>query len=167
METQNNNLVQILSEKIGGATYPIYMPLILKKADYKKILPQKHNIDEILGDASNIDYYFAGLGVIGKKSRMYNPKGEFDQNLITELKKKKICGEIGLNFYDNNGNFINSGLQDRSIYLDIGEIKKAKNIIIAAFGKEKVVPLIGFLKSKITHVLITDLLTAKLLVDSD
>jgi len=163
-ETHNNNLVQILAGKTGGTPYPIYMPLILEKADHKKMLSESYVIKEVLGDASKIDYYFAGVGAIIKNSHLYNPNGDFNQAMLNKLKDKKICGEMGLNFYDIDGNFIDSGLEERAIYLDINEIKKIKNIIVAAFGKEKITPMLGILRTGIISVLITDSITAQSLI---
>lgn len=168
IKTHNNNLVNILFGKIGGKTYPIYMPLVLGSNKMKKILSKEHSIKEVLGDFSEVDYYFAGIGVVSDKSNMYNPEGEFNKDLIKKLNEKKICGEIGLNFYDIDGNFISSGLEERTIALSVSEIKKFKNNVIVAFGKDKIIPLKGILRAGIVNILITDSFTAKhLLYDNN
>lgn len=163
-EYQNNNLVQMLSEKIGGISYPVYLPLMLEKAEHKKLLSGNHDIKKILGNTSKIEYYFAGVGNITENSRMYT-LGGFNLNFLHELRDKNVCGEIGLNFYDINGNFINVGIEDRIFNLDIEEIKKIKNTVIIAFGKLKIDPILGFLRTGIANILITDSITAQLLME--
>lgn len=158
-EYQNNNLIQILNDKIGGAYYPIYLPLILESKEHKELFVADNNIKEILGGVSDIDYYFAGLGAISESSRMYK-LGGFDKVFLKELSDKKACGEIGLNFYDIDGNFINTSIDGRTVHLGIEDIKKMKNKIIISFGKSKVLSIKGFLKTKIADVLVTDSTTA-------
>jgi DNA-binding transcriptional regulator LsrR (DeoR family) len=157
---QNVNLAQMLSERIGGTCYPIYLPLILETPELKESLTQENVINKVIGDTSKIDYYFTSLGTISKNSRMYT-LGGFDLNFFNALISKKIVGEIGLNFYDINGNFIKAGLEDRTINLSVDEIQKIKNKIVIAFGDEKVDAISGFLKTKIADVLITDSKTAE------
>lgn len=162
---QNVNLAQMLSERIGGTCYPIYLPLILETPELKESLMQENVINKVIGDTSKIDYYFTSLGTISKNSRMYT-LGGFDLNFFNALISKKIVGEIGLNFYDIKGNFINAGLEDRTIKLNVDEIKKIKNKIAIVFGPEKIDALKGFLKTGIADVLITDSKTAeKVLTD--
>lgn len=165
VEYQNNSLIQMLSNKIGGASHPIYLPLVLESKEHKEFLSANNNINKILGNISDIDYYFASLGFISESSRMYK-LGVFDKAFLKELSAKKACGEIGLNFYDIDGNFIKTSIGERAVYLGIEPIKKMKNKIIIAFGKSKVLSIKGFLKTKIADVLITDSLTALELLKS-
>ncbi len=162
-EYQNNNLVQMLSERAGGKSYPIYLPLVLEKPEHKDLFLSESNIRKILGNTSNIDYYFAGLGTISENSRMYT-LGGFDLGFLKNLSSKKIAGEIGLNFFDTEGNFVNTGIEDRTINLGIDDIRKIKNKVIVCFGLEKVVPLKALLRANIVDVLITDSVTAESLM---
>lgn len=162
-EYQNNNLVQMLSERAGGKSYPIYLPLVLEKPEHKDLFLSESNIRKILGNTSNIDYYFAGLGTISENSRMYT-LGGFDLGFLKNLSSKKIAGEIGLNFFDTEGNFVNTGIEDRTINLGIDDIRKIKNKVIVCFGLEKVVPLKALLHANIVDVLITDSVTAESLM---
>jgi deoxyribonucleoside regulator len=162
-EYQNNNLIQMLCEKIGGNCYPIYLPLILENKEYRNILINDLKINTILKDTSKIDYYFTGLGTIEENSRMYT-LGGFDKKFLEELRDKQVCGEIGLNFYDINGNFVKTSIEGCIVHLDISEIKKMKNKVIMAFGKSKIDSLKGFLKTNIANLLITDSFTANRLL---
>jgi len=163
-EVESNYLIQMMSTKIGGTPYPIYIPLLLEKNEYKTILSQKSDIKKILGSGSEIDYYFSSVGTINEKSRVCTLDG-FDIDFIEELKSKGIVGEIGLHFFDRNGNFIKSGIEDRIINLSIEELRKIKNKIIIVFGKEKIEALKGFLKTGLCDVIITDSKTTELLLE--
>ena len=160
-EYQNNNLVRILGEKIQGSKYyQKYLPLIIDSLEYEKLLKKEDYIYRILKDTTEMDYYFTGIGTISTESRMFKLKA-FTSDNIDVLKKSGIIGEIGLNFFDINGNFINSHLDKKISKLGIEDIKKIKNRVIIAFGKEKIDALKAILKTKIPNVLITDSVTAE------
>lgn len=157
-EYQNNNLVKMLSDKIGGYHYQLYLPLILDKSKYKNLLQEENSIMKVLGDITKLDYYITSFGTVSTDSRMYK-LGGFDRNFIKALTKKKVIGEIGLNFYDIEGNFISTKVGEKIVNIKIDDIKKIKNKIIIGFGKEKVKALKGLLETKIPDILITDSIT--------
>lgn len=154
-EYQNNDLIKMLCERIGGICHPIYLPIMFKKLIDRDTLLDENELLKIVNDPSLVDYYIAGISPISKKSNYYT-LGFFNEKFIKDLRDKNIVGEIGLNFFDNHGNFIKSGIEDRIINLRIDTIKKIKNKVVIATGKEKIIPLKGLLKSGIPDVLITD-----------
>jgi DNA-binding transcriptional regulator LsrR (DeoR family) len=157
-EYQNNYLVQNLSEKIGGSAYLIYLPLVIENS-LEELMKMNNNVEQYIGSTSNIDYYFHGIGVISERARLY-PHHGWNKNFIQRLKNKNIVGEIGFNFFDLEGNFIASELEERTIRLNSEQIKKIKNKIAIVSGKEKVLPLKGYLHTGLCDVLITDSKTA-------
>ncbi len=157
-EYQNNYLVHSLSERIGGSAYLMYLPLTSTNS-VDNLIEMNNNIQNFIGSSSKIDYYFHGIGIVSKKARLY-PHHGFDQEFIHRLKEKKIVGEIGFNFFDINGNFIETGIEDRSIRLSSSQIKKIKTRVAIACGNDKVIPLKGYLKTGLCDVLVTDSKTA-------
>lgn len=157
-EYQNNSLIQTLGERIGGTAYPIYLPLVFETPS-EEILKMESNIDQFLGSTSKIDYFFHGVGTVSEQARLY-PYHGFDKEFIQTLKDKKIVGEVGFNFFDIDGRFIESGIEDRSIMLGIDKIEKMKTKVAIVCGAEKVNPLKGYLKTGLCDILITDSKTA-------
>lgn len=162
-EYQNNSLVQTLSERIGGTAYPIYLPLIFE-TPVEEILKMQSNIDQFLGSTSKIDYFFHGVGMASEQARLY-PYHGFDKEFLQTLKDKEIVGEVGFNFFDINGRFIESGLEDRAIMLGIDKIEKIKNKVAIVCGKGKIGPLKGYLNTGLCDVLVTDSKTASSIIN--
>ena len=162
-EYQNNYLVQLLSEKVGGSAYLIYLPLIFD-SPIEEFIKKESNIEEFLGSASKIDYYFHGIGTVSEKARLY-PHHGFNQKFLKNLWDKGIVGEVGFNFFDIEGNFIKTEIDNRSVKLDADQIKKIKTKVAIVCGQEKVIPLKGFLKTGLCDVLVTDSETAFSLID--
>ncbi len=165
-EYESNRLVQQLSEKIGGTFYPVYLPLILKNANYKEILKDEYVLNNIDFDSSKNDVYISGISAISTKSRLYT-LGSFELDFLNSLKAKNIIGEVGLNFYDIDGEFIQTEFDDRIVKLNVDKILKIKNRVIMAFGKDKILSLKGILKTGLPTILVTDELTALELLKND
>ena len=88
-------------------------------------------------------------------------------NFLHQLREKGIIGEIGWNFYNVNGKFIETGFENKIVNLSVSEIRKMKKKVTIAFGKEKIEVLKAFLKTGITNILITDSLTAIGILDKN
>ncbi len=157
-EYQNNYLVQLLSEKVGGSAYLIYLPLIFD-SPVEQFIKKENNIEEFLGSTDKIDYYFHGIGTVSDKARLY-PHHGFNQKFLRSLWDKGIVGEVGFNFFNIEGNFIKTEIDNRIVKLDNEQLRKIKNKVAIVCGIEKIVPLKGYLRTGLCDVLITDSETA-------
>ncbi len=72
------------------------------------------------------------------------------------LKKKGAVGDIGLRFFDIDGNAVQSNFDERVIGANLDEIKKIPRVIGLAGGPQKFKAVLGALKGKYIKVLITD-----------
>jgi deoxyribonucleoside regulator len=164
-EYQNNNLTTMLAEKVSGTGYPVYLPLFVTESVSRELVEKEINIYKILESPSKIDYYITGVGPISSDSRLYIYSG-VNLDFIQNIRNKGAVGEIGWNFYDKDGNFIKTGVEDDIVNLPVSEIIKTKTKVTIAFGKEKVEVLKAFLKTNITNILITDSLTAQAILEN-
>lgn len=161
-EYQSNFIAQMLAHKIAGKVVPMYSPLIFNRPLSMQDKGFGKDIELPLGDTSKIDYFFTSVGNISEKSRIYLYHG-FDLSFLKSLAEKGVVGEMSLSFYDIKGNFIESGLENKIIKLNIKDIKKIKNKVILVFGKDKLDAIKGILNTDIFNILIIDSITAELL----
>ena len=115
-------------------------------------------------ETKEADILVAAVGKAGMITADMVKKGAIVIDVGISRVGKKIVGDVGLNFYDVNGNFIESDFKDRIVKLGIDKIKKIRNKIAIAFGPEKTEALKGFLKTGIADVVITDSKTAEKLL---
>jgi len=160
---QSSNLVKMIGERTGGSYYQLYLPLIVDSPDIKNVLMRSSIIKTVLGDITKVDYYITSVATILRNRTMYT-LGGFKSEDLKVLHHNEIIGEIGLNFYNKEGNYVKTGLEDRLINIKIDEIKRIKNIVLIAFSNEKLEAISGFLKSGVTNVFITDSITAEQLL---
>ena len=109
----------------------------LSKSEY-----QNNNIVKMFSEKAGGEYYHIYLPL------MVPDPGQRDM-LLRETGINKVLGDTDL------------GINDRIINLSIDEIRKIKNKVLIAHGKEKVKSIISFLKTGITDILITDSLTVE------
>jgi deoxyribonucleoside regulator len=77
-----------------------------------------------------------------------------------KLKKAGAVGQICGRSFNARGQNCLDELDDRTIGLNLDQIRKIKHKICIAIGQEKVAAIIGASKSKLLNVLVTDESTA-------
>ncbi len=73
-------------------------------------------------------------------------------------------GDIGLNFFDIDGNEVNTSFKDLFIGMGLDELRQVKTVLGIAGGKNKTEAVTGALRGGYVDVLITDQFTAEKLV---
>jgi deoxyribonucleoside regulator len=77
-----------------------------------------------------------------------------------KLKKAGAVGAICGRFFDADGQKCWGELDDRTIGLNLAELRNIRHKICVAIGKEKIDGILGALRGKLLNVLVTDERTA-------
>ena len=146
-------------------TPPMHLPLpvIVDHIVVKKAMETDRHIKHILdlGKKANIAVFTTGP--IKQDSLLFQ-LGYFsdeDMNMISA----NAVGDICSRFFDKDGQICNESLDDRTLGLDLAEMKKKEYSILVAGGNQKIDSIYGALKGKIANVLVTDQYTARFLLD--
>ncbi|HLO13058.1 MAG TPA: sugar-binding domain-containing protein, partial [Pseudoneobacillus sp.] len=90
--------------------------------------------------------------------------GYFTESDLESLYGKAV-GDICSRFFDKNGEICNESLNERTLGVNLDELRKKEYSILVAGGPNKIDGIYGALKGKYANVLITDQFTAKFLLD--
>lgn len=164
-EFQPNLLIQRVVEKYGGATHILTAPYMCQTPELCQAIKQEPQIAQILEEANNLDITMVGIGQKppqGAESFSYYP---FDASIIEELVNANAVGDICGNFYDIHGQLCQTSLTGRIISVDIRQLIHQKRVIGVAGGENKVESILGALNGGFLDVLITDVVTAKSLME--
>ena len=140
-----------------------YLPIsgiVSKNFDFSA-LNDKH-IEMVLGLFNKISIALVGIGSIDifspliKKSGNILPKKEIDK-----LISKGAVGDIGLQFFDVDGQKLDISNKYKVIGMTLEQLKKANNVVAVAGGNHKVKAIIGALNTSVINTMITDPNTAK------
>lgn len=80
---------------------------------------------------------------------------------------RQLIGDISYNYFDKDGKLIDCKWNRQLMSLNIDEIKKIPEVIAVTEGIEKVTSVYSALKHKIVDGLITDVQTARGLIEMD
>ena len=160
-------LLSRLAELINAEKF--YLPIsgiVSKKFDITSLNDQYINIALDLFDQLNIA--LVGVGAIDNFSPLIKNSGNiFPKKEIEKLISNGAVGDMGLQFFDIDGNEISISNQYSVIGMKLKQLKKTKNVIAIAGGLHKVKAIIGALNTSVINTLITDPLTAREIIKND
>jgi deoxyribonucleoside regulator len=147
-------------------TTPHFLPVpaVVDHIVVKQAIVADRHIKRLLdlGNQANIGIYT--VGEPGEQSTLMHA-GYFLENDIEILKKNKTVGDICSRFIDIHGNITNETLNDRTIGIELQNLKEKEYGIVVAGGNSKVDGIYGALYGGYANVLVTDQFTAKALLD--
>ena len=155
----NNTLTMTLGQKLGAKAHVIPAPVIVRNREIRDTLFKEKKIQETLALARKVDLVLFGLGVIGPEGLLWK-SGFLTKTDAAQLKASGAVGAVCGRFFDVNGRQCWNDLDDRTIGLNLEELRKIKHKICVVTGEEKSDIIRAAIKGKLLNVLITDAETA-------
>ena len=164
VEINGAELARKLAQVIGARPILLSSPGLVASREIRDALVKDPQISRVIELAGKADIALVGVGALnpGSVARRYNiiTPEEYDR-----LKAKDVIGDIGLRYYNSQGEQVDDELHDRTIGLDLNQLRKVKRVIGVTGGAEKVESIRAALKGKLINVLITDEITGKALLE--
>jgi DNA-binding transcriptional regulator LsrR (DeoR family) len=154
------NIAWRLADLLGATCEQLYCPLIVPDKDTRKALLSNQTLSQLLRSVSACDIALIGLGALDRDSPLIR-LGYVSPNELAELRSNGAVGEILGRFYDSNGNALETGLEQRTLGIDLQGLCGVQNVIALAHGPNKVEPMLGALRTGCLDVLVTDRWTAE------
>jgi len=110
------------------------------------------------------NYSLVGIGEMSAETTLIST-GYISLADVGILHRKGAVGNIVGQFSDIEGNIIDCDLHKRIVAFPIEELRKMKNVIGVAGGKNKIEAILGALHGNFITVLITDEETATLIIN--
>lgn len=157
------DVVMRMAEHINAKHYPMPLPVLPSSKEEKEQLHAQHYIANNLKLAAQADVTFVGVGNLAVNSPLHidgfvNPKE------LEELQTKGAVGEIISWVLDVNGNLIDCAVNERVASTPL-KVNPEKAVYAIAAGEEKVLAILGALRSKLINGLITNEYTAERLLE--
>ena len=76
-------------------------------------------------------------------------------------------GNIALRFFNEQGEFLDSGINNKVMGIDMETMRKIPEVVCVASGKKKIIALLAALRGGLMNTLITDNITAKGILEYD
>jgi deoxyribonucleoside regulator len=162
--TDNNMLTMMLGQKLGAKALVIPAPVIVRNGSIRDTLFKENKIRETLKIARQADLVLFGVGIIGKDGLLWQ-SGFLEDGDTVKLKKTGAVGQICGRSFNAEGQNCWDELDDRTIGLNLDELRQIKHKICIAFGREKVEAILGAIRGRLLNVLVTDEKTAVRLLE--
>jgi len=153
-----------LARAFDGTAEHLHAPVVVRSQAVADELRSDPAIAQTLERAAAADMAFVGVG--GREDRI-----DFNQGLCitagewANLLAGGMVGDIGGRFFDRNGLQIRDEVNGRVIALDLDDFVKIPSRVLAAGGPSKVDAIAAALRGGLATVLVTDVETARALIE--
>tara|TARA_R110000822_G_scaffold77641_6_gene186351 strand:- start:711 stop:1670 length:960 start_codon:yes stop_codon:yes gene_type:complete len=156
------DVVVRMAEHINAKHYPMPLPVLPRTIEEKQQLHSQQNVASNLKLATNADVTFVGVGNLGLNSPLHKD-GFVSLDELQELQQQGAVGEMISWVFDKNGKLLDCNVNQRVASTPL-KVNSDKQIFAIAAGEEKVLAILGALRSKMISGLITNEYTAERLL---
>jgi DNA-binding transcriptional regulator LsrR (DeoR family) len=158
------DIVSAVAARLGGRPHYLLAPAIVGTPGAKSVLLKEPGAREIIEWWSRLDVCMMSIGVLSTGTGIFYALKDSARQ-VRETRARGGVGDILARPFDRNGAFVKTVFSDRTITINIAQLKKTPVVAGVAGGKSKLESILGALKTGCLNVLITDEDTARSLLD--
>ncbi|MWV42402.1 MarR family transcriptional regulator [Paenibacillus sp. HJL G12] len=154
--------VNLFAEAFQTVARYLPLPVIFDNIALKRIVEEDRHINRIieLGKQANVAVFTVGTV---KEDALLFRLGYFNEE-EQKLLKKYGAGDICSRFFDQEGKICSDEINNRTVGIDLHELRKKEKSILVAGGQRKVEAIQAALAGKYANILVTDQFTAQALL---
>ena len=154
-DTFASEIAQKLGENYSALPFLLPLPAVFDHEDLKRAIISDKNIARTLELARKATVSIFTVGAFGPDSVLVKAD-YFEPEEVIELINKKAVGDICSRIITETGEICSPELDNRTIGIELSELKRKSHSIAVAGGKEKLKAIYAGLLGKHFNVLITD-----------
>jgi len=160
-EYQLNEMVRMFAEKLQGSPSFIYAPAIAESIEDKELYMKSMSMKSIVERWNVMDAAVVSAGAPPEyySNRMIDDPDEMKP--VYEDNPAKPVGDICARRFNIHGDFLKNDYSDRTMGIDGESLGRVEDVFCIAAGKQKVLSIIGALRTSVIDHLIVDEPTAK------
>ncbi|MGT2749402.1 sugar-binding transcriptional regulator [Streptococcus orisasini] len=151
-----NTLVYRISRAFHGKGNFINAMAVQESASLAQGICRSKYFNTISDLWSHLDMAIVGIGGELTESDASQWRDLLTKKDYDILHKEKAVGEMCCRFFDENGNTVHQGLQDRTVGLSLEEFAAIPKTIAVACGENKAAAILAILRKKYINHLVTD-----------
>ncbi|MEW9051282.1 MAG: sugar-binding transcriptional regulator [Neobacillus sp.] len=161
--TYASEILYLFGKAYNTTPHHLPLPAIVDHVVVKQAMEADRHIKRILelGKEANIALFT--IGTVKTDSLLFQ-MGYFTESDQDSLYEKAV-GDICSRFFDKNGEICNESLNERTLGVNLNDLRQKEYSILVAGGPNKIEGIYGALKGQYANVLITDQFTAQFLLD--
>lgn len=161
--TYSSEILYLFGKAYNTTSHNLPLPAIVDHVVVKQAMEADRHIRRILelGKQANIALFT--IGSVKTEALLFQ-LGYFTQSDLKSLNGEAV-GDICSRFFNKEGEICNQSLNERTLGLNLDELRKKEYSILVAGGQNKIEGIYGALKGQYANVIITDQYTAQFLLD--
>jgi deoxyribonucleoside regulator len=157
MNVDARELAVELALKLRTTARLLNAPLVVDSKKTRDTLLSDSNISNVFGWFSRVTIVLLGIGnlyPVPNKSQL--DSGNFSRHELDTMKRRGAVGDIFDHFFDAQGRFIDSDVEERLIAMPVETIRKIPCAVAIAGGRNKAQSIMGALRSHVIRTIVTD-----------
>lgn len=164
-EYHASQLTRRLANLVNGDATVLSAPGVVGSSETRDVLLADPFVNEAIAAFDRISLVLVGIGSIEPSRLLASSGNVFAEEELSMLRERGAVGDICLRFFDQDGTEVDTPLSKRVIGMSLEQLKQVKRTVGVAGGERKWQAVRGALRGGWIHVLITDQLTAKRLIE--
>lgn len=162
VNTYAAEIVNLFAEAFQTIARYLPLPVIFDSVEVKQMVEEDRHIGRIieLGRQANIAAFT--VGTVQEDALLFR-LGYFNEE-EKELLGRTGAGDICSRFFDKDGEICSEAINNRTVGIDLTELRKKEKSILIAGGQRKIEAIQAALTGKYANILITDQFTAQALL---
>jgi DNA-binding transcriptional regulator LsrR (DeoR family) len=159
------HMTQRLAELLGAEAAMLQAPGVVGSIETRAVLANDPYFDDVISQWDDVTMALVGIGTTDPSRMLAQSGNAFSREELTSLAAQGAVGDINLHFFDAVGQRIESSLDGRVISMGLEQLRRVQRCVAIAGGERKWQAIRGAVRGGWLHVLITDSLVARRLLD--
>jgi deoxyribonucleoside regulator len=161
--TYASEILYLFGKAYNTAPHNLPLPAIVDHVVVKQAMEADRHIRKILDQGRKANIALYTMGTVKTDSLLFQ-MGYFTDSDRESLYEKAV-GDICSRFFDKEGKVCNESLNERTLGINLEDLREKEHSILVAGGPNKIDGIYGAIKARYANVLITDQYTAQFLLD--
>jgi deoxyribonucleoside regulator len=166
IKIQADVIARETASRLGGTCHVIHSPAIFPHESSLAQLLDNRIVSEVIKNFNALDVAVVGIGAFNSDNPLMQC-GFLDDGEIKRLLTLGCVGDICGHFYNQEGRECDPTLARRILGVQLSQLAKTPKVCAVAAGLDKVSAIIAACKAKVPKTLITDITTAKQIVEKE
>ena len=163
VQTYANETISLFAMAFQTTPLHLVLPVIFDHVTTKKLVEQDRHMRYIIEKGKQATVALFTVGTVRENALLFR-LGYFDENEKMRLKKQAV-GDICSRFFDAKGEISDQEINNRTMGIDLQELRQKEKSILVAGGHRKLAAIDGALKGQFANILMIDQFTAKELLE--
>ncbi|KUP08866.1 RNA polymerase sigma70 [Bacillus coahuilensis p1.1.43] len=161
--TYASEILYLFGQAFNSTPLHLPLPAIVDHVVVKQAMQADRHIKKVLDTGRKANIALFTIGPVKSESLLFQLGYFTDEDV--EMLRENAAGDICSRFFNEDGRIVNESLNERTLGIELAELKEKEQSILVAGGAHKISGIYGALKGKYANVLVTDQFTAKFLLD--